>query len=233
MYRRKFRGKRKPKTVKAKLNKLSKAVSKLKVQREVKEFVTFDTTLTYLNPDFNGAVGQFGTAIQAGTGHQERVGREIVPVSLKGRFVINGPNGTTSSIWIPYRIIIFQDKQGVSTPTGQEILTGVPATGGVYDAIYATYNTDYVCHKGDQNNRYKILFDKIGFVSSRASNYKPTVMVKMAIPGKRLDVVNYADQTSGGARAGKIWYLIYTGIDATATNNSSVWKYAELDFTDS
>lgn len=232
LYKRKAYRRYRPRTMKKKLNQLSKKVSKLKMQREVKQFTTFDTAA--MNPTFAGQFGLFAIGIQAGTGHNERIGREISPVLLRGRFVLNGSStGTTSQIWQPYRIIIFQDKQGISTPTLQELLTGYSTVGGNYDTINATYNSDYVCHAGDRQNRYKILFDKRGFTSSRASNYKAATMVQFSIPGKRLDVVNYADQTSGGARAGKIWYFFVGGISATATENGEAWKYTELDYTDS
>lgn len=213
------------------MNSLSRKVSKLKLQREVKEFVAFGVGI---NPDVNGIVGQFGTAIQAGTGHNERVGREIVPVRLTGRAIINGPS-TATAAWIPYRFVVFQDKQGVSTPLSSELFTGTSAA-GAYDIFNATYNTDYVAHPGDRNNRYKILYDKMGFMSPRSATIpfpKPAMQLKFTIPASKLDVVNYADQTSGGARSGKIWYYFVGGLSSVVAENSTAILYQELDFTDS
>lgn len=228
----------KRKSVKSELKSLKKSVRMLKNDQEEKEQLALPTgaVANTFVPTIN-ALGCL--SISSGSGYNERNGREITPSKLQLTLYING--GTTpappvaGTIRQPWRMIVFQDLSGTDTPTVAQILNSPElAVGGRYTNIYTDYNTDYVQHKGDRKNRYKILVDKSGIgCGPTSTDIRKALMYNFTISGKRLSKINYSDDLGTSSRSGKLWVLFVHGISAAATDNNEYYLYNRLAFFDS
>lgn len=226
------------KSVKSELKSLKRSVRELKNDQELKEQLALP--LGAVANTFVPTINALGClSISSGSSYNERNGREITPQKLTMCLYING--GTTPSppvagtIRQPWRCIIFQDMSGTDAPSVAQILNSPElATGGRYTNIYTDYNTDYVQHKGDRKNRYKILYDKVGIgCGPTSTDIRKALMFNISISGKRLAKINYSDDLGTSARSGKLYCLFVHGISGTATDNNEYYLYNKLDFFDS
>lgn len=243
------------KTMKKELNKLKKRVGEL--QPETKETVYIADTITGDYTGLNTATTGFlaGTAvlmnpafsyIPEGPSYDERVGREIMPKSVTIDLVLRAPS--TGSLPIPWRLIVFQDRGYAGTAATLAQLLQQPSSGATqYSTLTAPYNPDFVAHKGDRKNRYKIIIDKKGMINPRNAQegypaaaaipitYNrygyPSVVKIHASRSKGLSKMNFQGPNNTDFVGGAIFYFLMLGYDVTAGNPSGYVR-SRIEYTD-
>lgn len=226
---------------------IKKQLSKLKP--ETKEVITVSNNVTgnhvgvnncvaggstnfpFTNLQFNGAFNQ----IAQGTDYINRLGREVTPYFIELELFLNGSSANVAPN--PYRLIIYQDRgfNGTTLPDLSNILNLSTATGGEYQNIMASYNPDYVAHKGDRKNRFKILLDRTGILGTRGttpSNIPISKHIRIKKYFKSPEVINYKGVAATDAVGGAIFYILMMGTSATEASNASAQVRTRILFTD-
>lgn len=237
------------------LNKIKKKVAKN--DPETKEVITISNNITGLHTASNTCAGGGSTTytftnmiynnalsiIPQGTDYNQRVGREVKPQYLEINLILNGKS--TAGLDHPYRLIVYQDRgyDGSNLPSMNMILSGYSATNGEYQNWLASFNPDYVSHKGDRKNRFKILVDKKGFVSPRIvtsaaitdtynNSRNSSINVRVSKKLKSAEIINYSGSAQNTHVAGSIFYILFLGNSSTATDNASAQLRTRLLYTD-
>lgn len=217
--------------MKKELTKLKKKVGKMINSEEVKRYPLSVAAAQYTRTwNFSQITG-----IQTGTSFSERTGNNIQPYLLDLHFYVQGamPQPATLNPQ-PYRIIVFQElATDGAVPTISEILAATTVTTGLLADNLSAYNYNYVTSAKVRNNRYRILYDHSDWVVPVASGYgKCARHHKVHIPGKRLMDISYVDNTSGGARAGRIYVAWQAGLSITLAENNFIGMEAQLRYLD-
>lgn len=220
------------KEMKKEVTKLKRAVASLKSDQEYKDFSAVPS-VSYAS-DYKAVINLYGSAIGQGTAYNQRIGNEINIKGVRLNVLLNGPNLSVTSTTLrqPYRVILFQDRSGTSTPQADEILENI-AISSNYASIMSGYNYDFVCRKGDMKNRYKILYDKSGFLAPKGeSGGRTTLLINKLITRGFDKKMNFAGGATGDYKSGCFWILVLCGIDATASNNNGFVMSPQVFFTD-
>lgn len=243
------------KTMKKELNLLKKKVSDL--LPETKETVYISDTITGDYTGNNTATTGFlaGSAvimnpalsyIPEGASYDERVGREIMPISISMDVVLRAPS--TGTLPIPWRLLVFQDRGYAGTAITLAQLLQQPSVGATqYGTLTAPYNPDFVAHKGDRKNRIKILIDKKGMINPRNAqegypaggaipitynrSVYPSVVKIHATRSKGLSKINYQGPNNTDFVGGSIFYFLMLGYDITSGNPSGYVR-SRIEYTD-
>lgn len=208
--------------------KLSKAVSALKKSKEIKEYNYLAST------PFLPLVGGSGfqtyqslTEIPQGVDINQRVGREIRPLSLKLKFLITGSGTTLTASPQPCRILILQDMGYVGTyPSGPDILDYYSTTADSNTTALSHYNDDLVARKSAPNNRLRILYDKVFYVHPIYSSYASecSKQISVNIPAKRMKKIVFGGTTGASVSNGNIILYFQHGTN-TDSNRQATLTY--------
>lgn len=250
MYRGKRRGK--AKGLKKKVAAISKVVAKLKPEMKESIVTSWNITgnyqgsntalngsYTYANVVYNPAI----SLVAQGADYNQRVGREIKPYMIEIEAVLNG--SSTPGLDAPYRLIVYQDRgyDGATLPSLNMLLVNPSTATGEFNNYFASYNPDYVAHKGDRKNRYKILIDKKGFVSPRIAqtssaaaaynnNNKTSTCICVKKWFKNPEIINYSGTANNTHVGGSIFFVLFLGNSSTAVDNTSCHMRTRLLYTD-
>lgn len=234
--------------VKKDLSKIKKAIAKM--APETKEVIQImnnvsgnwlgqtncalggSTTQALVNVVFNGVIN----LVAQGPDYTQRLAREIKPYLVEVELFLNGTSSNVAPN--PYRLIVYQDRgfNGTTLPDLSNILNGVSSLAGEYQNFMASYNPDYVAHRGDRKNRFKILMDKQGVLGTRGttpSNLPITRYIKATKYLKNAEVINYRGGAATDYIGGSIFYILLLGTSATAADNASAQVRTRMLFTDS
>lgn len=234
------------------LTKLKKKVAKN--DPEMKEMVTTSNNVIGLYTGSNSCTSgsyQFTnmiynnalSIIPQGSDYNQRVGREVKPQYIELSIVLNGMSAV--GLDHPYRLIVYQDRgyDGSNLPALNWLVSSPSGAAGDYQTFMGDYNPDYVAHKGDRKNRFKILVDKRGFVSPRIqtttavattgnNNRNSSQFINIRKKLKGADIINYSGTGQATHVAGSIFYFLTLGNGATTAENCSAQIRTRLLYTD-
>jgi len=161
-----------------------------------------------------GTVGPVTQQIIQGDNVNNRSGDKINVVKLDLNLTMLAGIGSTQSF---HRFILFQDRLNVGiAPLISEVLDG-----SLYNSTYAIVNR--------QQQRFKILYDKIHGVVGGANSAATTVKVKLK-PTPQIFYNGTSSVTTANGR-NSIWFLCLT--DAITVSTATISFYANVSYTDS
>lgn len=227
MYRRKPR---------ATIARLSKAVSLLKRSKEIKEY-NYVAGLPFLplvgNSGFQTI--QSLSEIAQGSDINQRVGRELTPISLKISMLLQGSGTSLQVAPQPCRLIILQDMGYVGTlPGGADILDYYSVLAGDNTTALSHYNDDLVARRSAPNNRLRILYDKVFYIHPIYSSYASECSKKLNIniPARRMKKITFAGNTAGSVTNGNIIMYFQHGTNSDSTRQTAMSYRSRLSYYD-